>query len=736
MGTNDISAAKSAGAAIDESWYNDIRSALKGVLVPRNALTGAVAGGEDLGSALYPWANIYGSGLIINGSSIDFTTFAGSGNTILSGKVRSTSAFPDFLRAAGSSAAFTLLADTTDLVLNINGVSTTFNTDIVESALTLAPASNNTATINDAAFTSQESSKWAGEDGTTITISSAGTEITNRIGQSCVFKRGTEYFLAYIKSATELTNCYRGYFFDSSGVPIERVTLANADSISIMSTGWIFAENNATTIDVTYKTPIYSIDEPSSPATGDYWFDLVAKEWNRYNGSAFVSIDRLLIGICVVDTANCVATRCLDFNKDFAEYSNVFLEYESATIVRTKQTEFEINVYGSKVVSKFTKTKWDIASDLESGVSDTSSTTYFFYLTETGDLVISSKKPYNLLGILKGWYHPYNSWLCLGKVFNNSSGDFDTTTVYNFANNYLDATDLCKSNLKTFEGFVPTADQIHYFTGEKAGAATALTPFARTLIDDANATAALTTLGILPNNQIFTSNGTWTKPSTGTYYKVQIWGAGGGGAGSSGFGAAGGAGGSYKEFTGLLSSLPSSVSVTVGTGGAAGSIGNPGVNGGVSTFNGWSAWGGTGGRYSLNSDTEGSPGGGINATAAVGNRFNDLSDGTVVTEGTGAAAYVVGAISVVGSILSGGGSGGGGSASRVPTVGGNSVYGGGGGRGGGATGYAGGTSTFGGNGGANGSPGAAGFAPAGGGGAGVGGAGGAGARGEVRVYVW
>jgi hypothetical protein len=98
--------------------------------------------------------------------------------------------------------------------------------------------------------------------------------------------------------------------------------------------------------------------------------------------------------------------------------------------------------------------------------------------------------------------------------------------------------------------------------------------------------------------QTFNSNGTWTKPSTGSMARIEVWG-GGGGAGRSSNNTltSGGGGGGYNEITVPLSTLASTVSVTVGAGGAGrtGSTGN-GNQGGTSSFGTLlSAFGGGGG---------------------------------------------------------------------------------------------------------------------------------------------
>lgn len=536
MGSQNITGAKSAGDTMDQSWYNDLRGVLVGALLPRSGSSGAVASGSDLGSNAYPWGTLYASTLNIGGQVIDFGNLTGSTNSISSGAVRSTSNFPDFLRADGAAAAFDVLGSTTSLVLNINGTSVTISSNITKSSLTVAPSSNNTATINDGSLTDQESSKWQGEDNTTIIISSAGTEITNRIGQYCAFKKDTEYFLAYIKSATELTNAYRGFFFDSSGNPIDRVTLANSDTITLMSTGWVFVENDATTVDVAYTTPIYSMTEPSSPATGDYWYDLDNSLWKRYNGSAFVQINRTLVGMAVIDATNCVATRSFNFANAFVAHQPIKLEYVSATSVKAMSDNIDIDVYGLVAQSRFTPFTWDIATHLESGQTEAANTTYFAYVTQGGEKILSHIKPYDQRAELKGWYHPYNAWRCVGYIANNGSSDFDSSTLYTYYNeNALNLNEQDLGNLIALAGFGINNDELPYFNGSGSATTTSLTSFARSLLDDSSAANARATLDIAsPSIQVFTSSGTWSKPTDVRTIKVTVVGGGGGQTGAGG----------------------------------------------------------------------------------------------------------------------------------------------------------------------------------------------------------
>jgi len=219
------------------------------------------------------------------------------------------------------------------------------------------------------------------------------------------------------------------------------------------------------------------------------------------------------------------------------------------------------------------------------------------------------------------------------------------------------------------------------------------------------------------NAQIFTSNGTWTKPSWATGDQMvtfEMWGGGGGGGAS-----AGGGGGAYVRGTLKASQLAATQAVTVGTGGPAGSSG---TGGGNSSFFNFTAYGGGAG---LNITT----GGGGGGTAGAGSAGSGGSGYAGAPSGffNGGSPTVNGVTcGTSGSVYGGGG----GTAYGCGTSGGASVYGGGGG---GTPGNSPGASIFGGSGGAYNT---AGSIPGGGGGGGNGASGmQAGARGEVRIWV-
>lgn len=353
-------------------------------------------------------------------------------NRLVSGRVLSTSAQPAFLVPHGAARTVTVDGTPTNFIYYIDGVEYTISTDVTLTGLTAAPSSNNTCAVNDVNWSAQYWTKYMGEDGSEIPVDAMGTEISALVGKFAAFKlvhaAATEYFFAYVKSTTSLTKARRGYFFSSADAAIPRLLISDNDVITLMKATWVFAKTDGT-LTATYTNPVWSDDEPTSPAIGDYWFDSSANTWKVYGVGSFSAANAVLVGMCIQDTSNTVAARSFEFFKNYESANTIELFAESNSQVKSRFPGGIISVWGTTIKNDYNIHTWDMTLDLDSGVTESASTYYYFYLTETGDKIISDKKPHDR-GDLFGQYHPSQSWRCVGWAFNNGSSNLEQVESY------------------------------------------------------------------------------------------------------------------------------------------------------------------------------------------------------------------------------------------------------------------------------------------------------------------
>lgn len=433
MATNTLTA-RSSGETITDSFFNDIHSAVQTQLVGRNS-SGVPTSGQSLGTAALPWGTLYTNGLVVNGSSVDTTQVSAPSHRVVSGKVRTTSNQPAYLTPAGSAggSSVTVAAATTNLVVTIGGTAVTITADIAKGSLTTAPSTNNTALVNDTDAADQEATRiWGEQDAErNITIDTAGSEITSLVGTWQAFKinDGTndEYFWAFVESSTLLSKAFRGFFYDDSLDPVNRIKFANNDTITLMKANYLFIDSDGTTVDATTTVPAYSDTAPSSPSTGDYWFDIPNSLWKRYDGATFQTVTRTYIGMAICDDTDCLVARCVDFDARYKIDNTVQLDLTSTEIVRGRGAYQKINVAGNEIFYGTDRATWNITVDLATSAdmynaSEQSSTRYYLYIKDDGGTVISDISPYQRAD-LAGFYHPHNPWRCVGFADNDGSSD-------------------------------------------------------------------------------------------------------------------------------------------------------------------------------------------------------------------------------------------------------------------------------------------------------------------------
>lgn len=419
------------GDILTKSRVDAFRQALIREVVPRDASTGAVAPGRNLGTSSYRFAQVHAQNIFINGSAIDETLFSNTRNAVISGRVRTSTSHPAYIRpaGAGNGASLSVLAGTTPLSFRVAGVLYTASRDLSESSLTTAPTSNHTATLSESGLQNEAvvSRTW-GEDGVDkeyLTVTSMGSEISALVGTYQAFLVGTEAFLAFVESTTRLSKIFRGYFYDEDLNPVNRAAFSNSATITLLKAAWLFLRENGTTSDVTYNNPVWSADEPTSPASGNHWYDLKVGYWKRYNGSAWVTAGSTFIGIALCNSTDCLYARCEPFASSYLNRNTFELEIESNTVIRSRSHDDRLLFAGKNVTPGTDLRRWDMASlaaTPDSYATEANDTHYFLYLDAYGDEKVSDIEPHYRRDIF-AWVHPHNPWICVGRAYNNSSGN-------------------------------------------------------------------------------------------------------------------------------------------------------------------------------------------------------------------------------------------------------------------------------------------------------------------------
>lgn len=352
-------------------------------------------------------------------------------NRVSSGRQSANSSQAMYLVPDGTASTVTLKGATTPFVYSVRGVQYTISSDVTVTGLTTAPAANNTCAINDAALSGQNYSKLVGENGTVLTVNAMGSSITALTGLVAAFRTSTEYFLAKIDSSTQLSRLTRGAFFGSADTRFDRVAISNAGTITLMKLTWVFAKTNGT-LAVTYNNPRYGGTQPTSPAIGDYWFDTINGYWKVYDSSAFVDATATFVGMCIQDTTGCKAARSHDFYKANSDINTVDLVRESTTELRSRYFGSRLNVFGTIVQFDNDFIHWNTATDFASGASLATNTMYYLYVTEGGVSKIDSVAPLDLRGQRSGFYHPSETWRCVGFARTNATGSGEWAEVESF----------------------------------------------------------------------------------------------------------------------------------------------------------------------------------------------------------------------------------------------------------------------------------------------------------------
>lgn len=258
--------------------------------------------------------------------------------------------------------------------------------------------------------------------------------VSASVGGALVSTSTTGSGTCFILKSNCLKNCYRGWFFDSTDAAIARATITTGATITLLKASWVFVTNNgvpaAPALDVVYNRPTTSIAQPTSPASGDYWFDLTAQTWKKYSGTAFNATNAVLLGVAVQDATNCIAARSFDYANTYSSLNTIEPEYLDTTDVRTSKLSDKCSIYGTSIKFDYDVITWNIANNMDTGLTIGASTTYYLYLTSAGKPIISDAAPHQRRFDLLGDYHPNKPYRCVGSFVTTSGSLVSTSNIF------------------------------------------------------------------------------------------------------------------------------------------------------------------------------------------------------------------------------------------------------------------------------------------------------------------
>lgn len=427
------------------NWFN----ARVGHLLPFG-LDGATNDGQqDVGSSQRRWRDGYFSNSLQVGNSV-ITEDSISGNATNSYAINSVavlsedSNLPHVIRTNGTDEISLFASADEPLSLVIKGeVVTRESSFLVDSnEIVSIGATGAVAQVKRFYYEGQQESRWIGQEDSLIRLHNEGSLWSSlNHGDAIAFSIGDELSIGrYFKMKhpnfddnnlyiTGITNAKRGYFIKADSITPATVGLNEDDNITRLNLGWLLFDQSQGVAVVTYSEPTRSSTAPTNPASRDYWFDIPNDTWRRYSGTSWIEENKILLGEIAVDASgNCIGTRTYDLSKNYLRdetIKNAIVEL-SDTKYTLKCKPHNIYVYGTAYL--FSDASHDVnlvfdgnnSKQLTGGLQ--ADTLYYAYIKNTGALCIETAPPHERSD-LKGYYHPYATWRCVGAFYTDANAE-------------------------------------------------------------------------------------------------------------------------------------------------------------------------------------------------------------------------------------------------------------------------------------------------------------------------
>ncbi len=359
----------------------------------------------------------------------------GSNSSAILSSPQSSFGQPLFLTPDGAAAS---VVTTFPVTARINGQNHTFESELELTGLLTAPASNNTALVNDTTLTGTVASQTAGEGVSQLAIDTIGSEISALANKVIAFKINTSVGIGvYNATASALVNVQWGQMFDDSGAEIVRAGISNNDTVTLLKLAWLFLYYDSATetesLLVTYNQPKSQGSAPASPSIGDIYFNTTSERWFVRGGGGWTETPLAFAGLVVTNTTAAIGARSADYFLPYSSQNSVELTYQSSALLNGGGTSRSCSVYGVLLQWPRYALEWSTTDNMAFGETFTASTAYYVYIGSTfgtvGDLYISATAPQDRRGDLCGYYHPARPWRCVGSFNSNASPAIDSTSV-------------------------------------------------------------------------------------------------------------------------------------------------------------------------------------------------------------------------------------------------------------------------------------------------------------------